>query len=454
MKLHQAFDIVRGDVVSFIGAGGKTATLLALGHELVESGWRVLATTSTHIDEELLPSLPHILHYKEDPQAISAALSQHGFVFLYDRIQNRRIYGPDVEFVRQLLDRVDSDVLLVKADNANGRPFKAPKKNEPVIPSESSLVVPMVGLSALDQPLDDEHVYHPKAMIDKFGFYKGAKVRSPWVSQVLRDDDLGLYGIPESARVIGFLNQAPHEGYLRSRARLIAKLALKSPRFHGVALGSARAADPVVEIRRPVAAIVLAAGRSSRMGQPKVLLPWEGGKTIIEHILTQLIRSRVDHIVVVTGHYADEVKRLVKPYDVKVVHNRAYKTGEMVSSLKAGLRTLPDHISASMVVLGDQPRLQPRVLYELLNAYSEGVGDIVIPSYQMRRGHPILIGRRYWSEILALRNHEQPRDVINAHADKIAYVKVYTDSVIRDVDTPADYYQERQRAGLQKKRID
>ena len=106
---------------------------------------------------------------------------------------------------------------------------------------------PLGGDPALDQPLDDDHVYHPKAMIDKFGFYKGAKVRSPWVSQVLRDDDLGLYGIPESARVIGFLNQAPHEGYLRSRARLIAKLALKSPRFHGVALGSARAADPVVE---------------------------------------------------------------------------------------------------------------------------------------------------------------------------------------------------------------
>ncbi|QPC81484.1 putative selenium-dependent hydroxylase accessory protein YqeC [Phototrophicus methaneseepsis] len=454
MKLHQAFDVVRGDVVAFVGAGGKTSTMLALGHELAESGWRVLATTTTQLSEEQLASFPHGMRLAAGSRAISDALTDHRFVFLYDHIEKGAAYGPAMDRMQLLLDTVDSDVLLVEADNAHGLPFKAPAANEPVIPPETSLVVPLVGLSALDKPLDEDHVGNPQAMIDRFGFYKGGKVRSPWIAQVLRDETLGLKDVPDRARAIAFLNQAPQEGYLRTRARLIAKLALKSPKLYGVAIGSARSADPVVEVQRPVAAIILAGGQSSRMGQPKVLLPWDSGQTIIEHIITQLIRSRVEHIVVVTGHYAEEVKRIVKPMDVRVVHNRAYRTGEMVSSLKAGLRSLPDHIAAAMFVLGDQPRIQPRVIYDVLKAYAEGVGDIVIPSYQMRRGHPILVGRRYWSEFLALRNNATPRDVINAHEDRITYVKVYTDSVIRDVDTPSDYYEERLRAGLRQNRLD
>jgi molybdenum cofactor cytidylyltransferase len=81
-------------------------------------------------------------------------------------------------------------------------------------------------------------------------------------------------------------------------------------------------------------------------------------------------------------------------------------------------------------------------------AYAEGKGEIVAPSYQMRRGHPILIARRYWPELLALPDGGAPRDVINAHQDRINYVEVETDSVLGDVDTPQDYNQERWRAGL------
>ena len=187
---------------------------------------------------------------------------------------------------------------------------------------------------------------------------------------------------------------------------------------------------------------------SSRMGQSKVLLPWSDNRTIIEHIIEQLIHSRVDYIIVVTGHQAAEVKELVKPYGVKVVYNRAYKTGEMLSSLKAGLRAMPAHMSAALIALGDQPRIQPRVIYQVLNAYAEGANDIVAPSFEMRRGHPILIGRRYWPELLKLRGDGAPRDVINAYPERITYVKVDTDSVLRDVDTPEDYNEERYRAGL------
>jgi molybdenum cofactor cytidylyltransferase len=187
---------------------------------------------------------------------------------------------------------------------------------------------------------------------------------------------------------------------------------------------------------------------SRRMGQSKMLLPWTKRKTIIEHIIEQLILSRVDHITVVTGYRSDEVGALAEKLGVEVVHNPLYETGEMLSSLKVGLRALSPQAAAALVVLGDQPRLQPRVIGQVLMAYAEGKGEIVAPSYQMRRGHPILIARRYWPELLALPDGGAPRDVINAHPQCIAHVEVDTDSILGDVDTPQDYNQERWRAGL------
>lgn len=448
MKLKQAFDIARGDVVAFIGAGGKTSALIGLGYELSESGWRVLATTTTTLTEDQLNLFPCVMRYSAGAAAISDALSTHHFVFLYERVEAGYVYGPSSEWTPQLLDTIDSDVLLVEADQSDGMPFKAPYDHEPIIPMEASLVIPVASLAALGKPLDNDHIYNPQVMSEKYGFVENSAVKSPWLAQVLRDDDLGLKGIPEHARVVAFINQTPERGYLRGRARLIARLALQSPRFSGVALGAVRSAEPVHELQRPVGAIVLAGGESVRMGRPKVLLPWEKDKTIIEHITHQLIRSRIDPIHVVTGYYADEVKQLVKPLGVKVVHNRSHKTGEMLSSLKAGLRAMPENIAAILVVLGDQPRIQPKVIYQLLYAYARGEGDLLIPSYKMRRGHPILIGRQYWHEILKLRRHEVLRDVINAHSDNITYVNVDTDSILRDVDTPEDYRQERLKAGL------
>lgn len=448
MKLHEAFEVTRGDVIAFIGAGGKTSALIGLGYELLDKNWRILATTTEAIDEEQLQLMPHIMHYDANPENISSALSEHGFVFLYDSIRNGKVYGPAIEWTRQLLDTIDSDVLLIEADAADGRPLKAPLHDEPYIPSEASLVVPIASLSALDQPLDDEHIYNSQAMIDKYGFYEGGNVRSPWIAQVLRDEELGLRGIPDKARIVAFINRTPADGYLRGRARLIAKLILQSSRVNGVALGSVRGANPVYELQRSVGAIVLAAGQASRMGSAKVLLPWTKQHNILEHIIQQLHRTRVDHIRVVTGWYADDVKEISKKMGVKSVHNRAYKTGEMVSSLKTGLRAMPDNVEAVLVVLGDQPRIQPKVIHQVLTAYAEGKSDLIAPSYQMRRGHPILIGRKYWSELLELRNYQSPRDVINAHASNIHYVTVDTDSVLQDVDTPQDYQEERKRAGL------
>lgn len=448
MKLSQAFGIVRGDVVALVGAGGKTSTMVSLGYELAEMGWRVLATTTTRISRDQMSVIPRAMSQRSGGEAISQALNEDRFVFLYDSLSEYKVHGLDVESVASLLDTVDSDVILIEADGARGRSLKAPYAHEPVIPPDTSLVIPIASLGVLGQPLSEEHVYNVEAITNRYGFPVGGSIKSAWVAQVLRDETLGLSGVPPGARIVGLLNQADTRGYGRARARMIARLMLRSQRFHGVAIGAVRSADPIFEVQRPLGAVILAAGVSSRMGQSKMLLPWEKQKTIIEHITEQVLNSRVDHVVVVTGHMAREVREAVEPLGAKVVYNRSYKTGEMLSSLKVGLNAMPDHVAAALVVLGDQPRIQPRVIYQIALAYAEGKSELIAPSFERRRGHPILIGRRYWPEIFNLPRSGAPRDVINAHADDIHYVNVNTDSVLRDVDTPQDYNDERSRAGL------
>lgn len=447
MKLLDAFDIARGDVVAFTGAGGKTSALVNLGYELAEAGWRVTATTTTWMKEDQLVLIPKSVPMQEGVRAISEGLNQYRFVFLYDRIRDGRVYGPPPEYISQLLDTLDSDVLLVEADCANGLPLKAPFAQEPVIPSETTLVVPTASVAVLGQELNETNVYNAQAIMDRYGFVENSRVKSPWVAQVLRDEKLGLHGVPEKAKVMVLLNQVTSHGYARARARLIARLTLRSPRVSGVVVGSVRSADPIYEVQRSVGAVVLAAGMSSRMGQPKMLMPWTRNKSIIEQVIEQLILSRVDYVTVVTGSHSAEIKAKAEKMGVETVYNPLYRTGDMLSSVQAGLEALPAHVEAALVVLGDQPRIHPRVVMQVLMAYAEGAGKIVAPSYQRRRGHPLLIDRRYWQEILSLPREGSLRDVMNAHADEIAYVNVDTDSVLRDVDTPDDYSQERRSAG-------
>ncbi|PJF23888.1 MAG: putative selenium-dependent hydroxylase accessory protein YqeC, partial [Phototrophicales bacterium] len=134
--------------------------------------------------------------------AISAALEERRFVFVRDDRSTRGNGALSPSTISWLLDSVDADVLLVEADGAQGLPFKAPFVHEPMIPPETTLAIPIVSLSVLGKPLNEAHVYNPKAMIERYGFYQDSPVKSPWVAQVLRDEELGLRGVPDKARVM------------------------------------------------------------------------------------------------------------------------------------------------------------------------------------------------------------------------------------------------------------
>ncbi len=191
-----------------------------------------------------------------------------------------------------------------------------------------------------------------------------------------------------------------------------------------------------------ISAVVLAAGASRRMGQPKMLLPW-GNTVVIQKVVSTLLEGGVSLPVIVTGRSAEEIKRAVQSKTVIWVHNPDYETTEMLQSLQLGLRSLPENAKAFLIVLGDQPQIETDVIRQITAEYNAHHPAIIIPSNQFRRGHPWLVSSDLLPELLELPEEATLRQFLNAHTGSITYLNVDNPTVLMDLDTPAEY--ERQK---------
>jgi len=188
-----------------------------------------------------------------------------------------------------------------------------------------------------------------------------------------------------------------------------------------------------------VAAIVLAAGKSQRMGRNKLLLKL-GSKMLIDIILDALEASKVNEIMVVLGHRPWEIEGVIKPRldRVRVVLNERYEDG-LISSLKAGLRqvTLADAI---FVVLGDRPILDPLFLNSMIEQMERSCGKalIVSPFHKGQRGYPLLVSRELFGDIMGLKEREGSGDLIRRNVDRLLAIEA-PDWTITDIDCMEDY---------------
>ena len=187
-----------------------------------------------------------------------------------------------------------------------------------------------------------------------------------------------------------------------------------------------------------ISAIILAAGESKRMGRPKMLLPW-GTTTVLGQVISTFRQAGVDQILVVTGGAHQQVEQVVHQYGAQSVFNDSYSSGEMLSSLQLGLTAQTAQVQATLIGLGDQPQIQVGTVELICATFRDKKSKLIVPSYQHRRGHPWLVERSLWKELLTLRSPQSPRDFLNKHAKEIEYVTVNTPTVLADLDTPQDY---------------
>lgn len=191
-----------------------------------------------------------------------------------------------------------------------------------------------------------------------------------------------------------------------------------------------------------VAAIILAAGKSERMGRPKMDLPW-GKTTVIGRVVTILANAGVEDLIVVTGGASENVETalqlLPSELSVRTVYNPRYSDGGMILSLKCGLKVINNKNQAALIALGDQPQIEVDVVRSILDEFNVTSAPLIVPSYRKRRGHPWLVGRSLWPIMLKLRETETMRGFLNKYSNQIHYLTVDTPTVIQDLDTPIDY---------------
>ncbi len=192
-----------------------------------------------------------------------------------------------------------------------------------------------------------------------------------------------------------------------------------------------------------VGAIVLAAGASTRMGRQKLLLPF-AGTTVLAHIVGELHAARVAAVHIVVGHEPKLIRAALADANVTFVDNPNYATG-MLSSVRAGLASAPKEWSAALIALGDQPLLRAAHAAALIAAHVADPERILVPGHDGRRGHPLLLPRRYWAEAAVQHDDTGLRGLLSAHAESLRVVELGTDDVVHDMDTPEDYARAIQR---------
>ncbi len=196
---------------------------------------------------------------------------------------------------------------------------------------------------------------------------------------------------------------------------------------------------------KSVSAVLLAAGESRRMGRPKQLLPIRD-RIAIEMAIENLLTSPVSEVIVVLGYRANEIAKRISWLPVRIVINTDYTRG-MSSSVKAGLRAVSDMAEGVLFALGDQPFVTSMVIDKLVSAFSQGA-FIVLPVYQGRSGHPVILDIKYRPDILEMDETLGLRQVIRKYSGDIQRVEVDSPAVLMDMDQMEEYHRQLEQFGF------
>jgi molybdenum cofactor cytidylyltransferase len=186
-----------------------------------------------------------------------------------------------------------------------------------------------------------------------------------------------------------------------------------------------------------IAAVVLAAGRSTRMGAQNKLLADIAGTPMVRRVVDAVLGSKARPVLVVTGHQAAAVAAALAGLDVTLVANPDYATG-LASSLKAGIRAVPEESAGALILLGDMPRIAPGHLDRLAEAFAAAPENIVVPTHVGRQGNPVLWPRRHFPALMHLDGDAGAKLLIAAYRGVVRKVDVGTDAIFADADTPEE----------------
>ena len=195
-------------------------------------------------------------------------------------------------------------------------------------------------------------------------------------------------------------------------------------------------ADVVPPHPKRIAGVVLAAGRSTRMGGPNKLLAEIARRPLVRIVAEEALASRADPVIIVAGHQRAEVEKALAGLRVRIVHNPDFAEG-LGTSLRAGIAAVPADSDAAIVCLGDMPRVDAALMNRLIAVFDPDRGAlVVVPTFEGKRGNPVLWSRRFFPDLMAIEGDVGARHLIGRYSEAVAEVPVEGKATLIDVDTP------------------
>jgi molybdenum cofactor cytidylyltransferase len=434
MKLKHSLRAKDPVYAALVGAGGKTTALFLLARQLNAP---VLVSTSTHLGVEQAALADQHIILKDNHFPVDFQNQLNGAVILisgpvgYDQ----RIHGLHPEQMEILNDhaREAGISLLVEADGSRRLPLKAPGAHEPVIPEWVDLVIVSAGLQGLGKPLSEDTIHRSEIFARLGQATIGESVNIDHIAAELAHPEGGLKNIPAAARKTVLLNQVDTPELQKHGTELASKL---TNQYDSILLASLQnPAVEVISVHEPTAGIILAAGSSTRFGQPKILLDWHGAP-LIRREAEAALASGLSPVIVVLGAVIEPVVAALEGLPVHIQVNEHWKSGQG-HSVEAGIRALSASAGAAVFLLGDQPQVSVEVLRSLIEVHRRSLAPIIAPQVKGMRANPVLFDRVTFPDLRLLEGDKGGRSLFSRYP--VTLMPWEDDRLLMDIDTPEDY---------------
>lgn len=429
MKLIEIFDLKKGEIVSIVGAGGKTTTMFKLAEELRAEN-KVLVTTTTKIAWPDKAQYDYICMERENFLNYAAKDSNGIYVFgIEDKIKHKVNSVSEADLLEL---KPYFDYILIEADGSKRKPLKGWNQSEPVICTQTTKTIGVLDITAVGLNINEENIHRSPIFCELTNTKVGDTVNIENIADMITNPN-GLFKNSFGEKIL-YINKVENSNTINNAKKLIKILKNNENRVIDRYTMGSLYKQKYYKNAVFITAIIMASGYSKRMGKDKLLLEYKG-KTFVERTIDTVSKCSFMEIILVARE--TKVRAFGEVKDIVVVENRNADKG-ISESIKLGVSNA-ESSDGYMFFTADQPFLKASMIENLMKKFGENPQNIIIPVFNGKRGNPVIFPAALKTEFLELNGDTGGKAVIENHKDIVKLIEISESLSLLDVDTEENY---------------